>query len=79
MKALTWRIGIALLTFTIGVGATTAWVFQSRPPIIEPLDSMLDPPETAGGAANKATLEMVFVLDTTGSMGGLIEGAKQRI
>jgi len=25
------------------------------------------------------TLEMVFVLDTTGSMGGLIEGAKQRI
>lgn len=27
----------------------------------------------------KKTLEMVFVLDTTGSMGGLIEGAKQRI
>ena len=25
------------------------------------------------------TLEMVFVLDTTGSMGGLIEGAKERI
>lgn len=25
------------------------------------------------------TLEMVFVLDTTGSMGGLIEGAKQKI
>src|SRR4029078_1105742 len=24
-------------------------------------------------------LEMVFVLDTTGSMGGLIDGAKQRI
>lgn len=28
---------------------------------------------------NRDTLEMVFVLDTTGSMGGLIEGAKQRI
>ena len=27
----------------------------------------------------KKTLEMVFALDTTGSMGGLIEGAKQRI
>ena len=27
----------------------------------------------------KKTLEMVFVLDTTGSMGGLLEGAKQRI
>ncbi|MDT5296426.1 MAG: hypothetical protein QOJ76_3306, partial [Acidobacteriota bacterium] len=25
------------------------------------------------------TLEMVFVIDTTGSMGGLIEGAKQRV
>ncbi len=28
---------------------------------------------------SRDTLEMVFVLDTTGSMGGLIEGAKQRI
>ncbi len=28
---------------------------------------------------DRETLEMVFVLDTTGSMGGLIEGAKQRI
>lgn len=27
----------------------------------------------------KQTLEMVFALDTTGSMGGLIDGAKQRI
>jgi Mg-chelatase subunit ChlD len=27
----------------------------------------------------KKTLEMVFALDTTGSMGGLLEGAKQRI
>lgn len=29
--------------------------------------------------ANRQTLEMVFVLDTTGSMSGLLEGAKQRI
>jgi len=28
---------------------------------------------------SRDTLELVFVLDTTGSMGGLIEGAKQRI
>lgn len=28
---------------------------------------------------NRYKLEMVFVLDTTGSMGGLIDGAKQRI
>lgn len=30
-------------------------------------------------AKDRDTLEMVFVLDTTGSMGGLIDGAKQRI
>ena len=30
-------------------------------------------------AKSRDMLEMVFVLDTTGSMGGLIEGAKQRI
>ena len=30
-------------------------------------------------AENRDTLEMVFVLDTTGSMSGLIDGAKQRI
>ena len=30
-------------------------------------------------AAERDTLEMVFVLDTTGSMSGLIDGAKQRI
>ena len=30
-------------------------------------------------ATSRDALEMVFVLDTTGSMGGLIDGAKQRI
>lgn len=30
-------------------------------------------------SSSRDTLELVFVLDTTGSMGGLIEGAKQRI
>ncbi len=33
----------------------------------------------ASAARDRAALEMVFVLDTTGSMGGLIEGAKERI
>mgnify|MGYP000616137923 CR=1 FL=1 len=28
---------------------------------------------------NRKTLELVFAIDTTGSMGGLIEGAKQKI
>ena len=30
-------------------------------------------------AGAKPTIELVFVIDTTGSMGGLIEGAKQKI
>ena len=30
-------------------------------------------------AAAKPTVEVAFVLDTTGSMGGLIEGAKRKI
>lgn len=38
------------------------------------------PAEPKPGVTDKRdTLEMVFVLDTTGSMGGLIDGAKQRI
>ncbi len=32
--------------------------------------------DVAGG---KAVIELVFVIDTTGSMGGLIEGAKQKV
>ena len=31
------------------------------------------------GADAKPTVEVAFVLDTTGSMGGLIEGAKRKI
>jgi Mg-chelatase subunit ChlD len=75
MKSLTLRIGIAVLTFVIGISITTAWMFQSRSANIEPVNSSLETEDSA----NKATLEMVFVLDTTGSMGGLLEGAKQRI
>lgn len=37
------------------------------------------PMVSSGQLEGRNTLEMVFVVDTTGSMGGLIEGAKQRI
>ena len=70
MKSLTLRVMTALLTFIIGVGVATAWVFKSSDPTIDPVDTT---------TSSNATLEMVFVLDTTGSMGGLLEGAKQRI
>ena len=37
------------------------------------------PSKSRPAVETRDTLEMVFVLDTTGSMGGLIDGAKQRI
>ncbi|MEJ7708708.1 MAG: vWA domain-containing protein [Pyrinomonadaceae bacterium] len=83
MKRLTIKIVIALLTFTVGVGATAAWIDHSRPidptlvgPVPLPYPNAYQNPVSTN---NRPTLEMVFVLDTTGSMSGLLEGAKQRI
>ncbi|HWS54897.1 MAG TPA: VWA domain-containing protein [Pyrinomonadaceae bacterium] len=66
------RIASAFLTFAVGVGAVAALATAARkgPPRRRP---------AAHADPRQKTLEMVFVLDTTGSMGGLIEGAKQRI
>ncbi|NOT59399.1 MAG: VWA domain-containing protein [Acidobacteria bacterium] len=36
-------------------------------------------PNVINTSSNQKTLELVFAIDTTGSMGGLIEGAKQRV
>src|SRR5258705_9729469 len=74
MNSLTFRITTALLTFIIGVGVATARVLHSRQSVIEPV-----PINEIPSTSSTSSLEMVFVLDTTGSMGGLIEGAKQRI
>jgi hypothetical protein len=77
MKRLFFRITTAMLTFVVGVGAASAMLRsyasdpRPEPPVI---DKPIDKPSDGG-----KTLEMVFVLDTTGSMGGLIDGAKQRI
>ncbi len=60
------------------MGVPHAWLAHSRaarPPAEHQTPSAQVQSHTVG----KATLEMVFVLDTTGSMGGLIDGAKQRI
>ena len=74
MKAFSFRLATALLTFAVGVGVAAAWVFHTSKPVINPI-----PVTDKKTAAEAPTLEMVFVLDTTGSMGGLIDGAKQRI
>src|SRR2546421_6324193 len=61
-------------TRTLGF-ASLALLLTSLPAVAqrEPADRV------RSAFAGKPTLEMVFVLDTTGSMGGLIDGAKQRI
>ncbi|HET9478204.1 MAG TPA: vWA domain-containing protein [Pyrinomonadaceae bacterium] len=69
MNSLPVKILTAVLTFAIGVAVAGVWLTRWIDPVIDPV--ALNPPA--------ARLEMVFVLDTTGSMGGLIEGAKQRI
>ncbi|HEU4511364.1 MAG TPA: vWA domain-containing protein [Pyrinomonadaceae bacterium] len=70
MRKFTVRILTAVLTFSVGVAIATAWVFnRTEEPAIPPVELNSD----------GATMEMVFVLDTTGSMGGLLSGAKQRI
>ena len=71
MKRFFLRLPSALLTFALGLGMVTALANTYKP---EPGNPAPNPEANA-----EKTLEMVFVLDTTGSMGGLIDGAKQRI
>ncbi|MBC7931046.1 MAG: VWA domain-containing protein, partial [Rubrivivax sp.] len=68
MKRFFFRFTTAIMAFVVGVGAAFALVRNTK----------TEPPVRPASTEEK-TLEMVFVLDTTGSMGGLIEGAKQRI
>ncbi|HEX8355296.1 MAG TPA: vWA domain-containing protein [Pyrinomonadaceae bacterium] len=74
MKRRLLRLSTAALTFAIGVGAASALVKTCAC-----LPPAHDPPVVRKEKNAGKTLEMVFVLDTTGSMGGLIDGAKQRI
>ena len=70
MSKFTVRILTAVITFAIGVAIATAWVFnRTEEPGIAPVEL----------TSNGQTMEMVFVLDTTASMDGLLTGAKQRI
>jgi uncharacterized protein YegL len=73
MKRSLFRLSTAVLTFAFGVILASALLKTSAslPPVPH------EPPVKEKNADK--TLEMVFVLDTTGSMGGLIDGAKERI
>ena len=78
-----------LLTYAIlgGAGALALWAATAllpRPPIappVEPPRTVLvpTPPAVATPPATRPQVDVVFVLDTTGSMSGLIDGAKRKI
>src|SRR6267378_5466148 len=65
MKTLTTR-GIGILSIILSASAIAG--------LWQPLFA-----KTAPTTQSKPRIEVCFVLDTTGSMGGLIEGAKQKI
>lgn len=70
MNSLPVKILAAVLTFILGVGLANLWLIT---PTINPVVCRFP------AGVRPARLEMVFVIDTTGSMGGLLEAAKQRI
>src|SRR5947209_16634962 len=78
MKKFSAKISTLLLTFavgtiTAGIGlCQTSSMYKAK----ANLPNSTSATETKN---NQKALEMVFVVDTTGSMGGLIEGAKQKI
>ncbi|HYX40724.1 MAG TPA: vWA domain-containing protein, partial [Pyrinomonadaceae bacterium] len=76
MQRLTLRFFVACLTFLVSISVTAAVLVNTRATV--PSEPPIDNPPTIA-STNDQTLEMVFVIDTTGSMGGLIEGAKQRV
>lgn len=71
MKRFFLRFPSAFLTFALGFGMVSVLAKTYSP---EPHEPVAKPTANA-----EKTLEMVFVLDTTGSMGGLIDGARERI
>ena len=60
--------------------AATAWgASELQPPVSPPEEPQRVQAETLREAPGRARVEVAFVLDTTGSMSGLLEGAKQKI
>jgi Mg-chelatase subunit ChlD len=72
------RTIIAVYVTCVGIAVAQAW-FPRSPVPVPPVDDPIPSDQLRDHTTGNSTLEMVFVLDTTGSMGGLLEGAKQRI
>ncbi len=71
------RIWIAVAVLALFGTCVTA--SEALPGAPGPSPPKVDRPAAAEAEPAQPAVEVVFVLDTTGSMGGLIEGAKQRI
>ena len=82
MQKFSSRFTALFLAFAVGTAMASIWFFQTR---AEKNDIAQSPGEITSTenppseTTSQKTLEMVFVIDTTGSMGGLIEGAKQKV
>ncbi len=68
-------LGIALATSALGAGLLATTARTATPPAAATTSA--PPPVTV--TQTKPRIDVAFVLDTTGSMGGLIEGAKSKI
>lgn len=78
MENKSFKIAIMLLAFSVGV--TAAGIFYFGPIPTQPaIPEIIGENPPIQPAESEKTLEMVFVLDTTGSMGGLLDGAKQKV
>jgi Mg-chelatase subunit ChlD len=69
-------LGIALAVI---IEPATPLAVDQQAKALAPVESLTDPLPSAQAQQAQATIEVVFALDTTGSMGGLISGAKQKI
>ena len=68
---------IVVVLFTLGMSVPHGGAYS--PAVVPAVKQQTPSAQIQSRLADKYALEMVFVLDTTGSMGGLIDGAKQRI
>lgn len=84
MQRFSLRFTALFLAFAVGTAMASIWFFQSRAASYSSPIALVKVPITKNPAfidenSSQKTLEMVFVIDTTGSMGGLIDGAKQKV
>ncbi|MAE95002.1 MAG: hypothetical protein CL910_10110 [Deltaproteobacteria bacterium] len=78
----THQLALVLLLAVVTFAVAQAWARRSAAPPILPVPIVHPGPEptpTPVVPIGEAKIEVAFVLDTTGSMSGLIEGAKQKI